>query len=79
VDGTRGSGLPAHQQSGGGASVKLTIFDVLGREVAVLVNEKKAPGKYDVRLDVSGLSSGVYFYKLTAGQFTATRKMVLMK
>jgi hypothetical protein len=44
-----------------------------------LVNENKAPGSYDVSFDGSGLSSGVYLCKLTAGSYTATRKMVLVR
>ncbi len=63
----------------GVSNVKIAVYDLLGREVAVLVNEKKAPGNYEVSFDGSGLSSGVYFYRLTAGQFVETRKMILMK
>jgi hypothetical protein len=63
----------------GASDVKLSVFDLLGREVAVLVNERKAPGRYEVRFDGSELSSGVYFYRLTAGAFAESRKMVLMK
>lgn len=44
--------------------VRLTVFDLLGREVAVLVDERKAAGRYEVRFDGSGLSSGVYFYRI---------------
>jgi M6 family metalloprotease-like protein len=62
-----------------GASVKLSVYDLLGREVAVLVNERKTPGSYEVRFDGSGLSSGVYFYRLSAGDFVQTRKMILAK
>jgi hypothetical protein len=51
----------------------------LGREVAVLVNERKAPGNYEVSFDASGLSSGVYYYRLTAGNFAQTRSMMLVK
>jgi gluconolactonase len=71
----------------GVSDVKVTVFDMLGREVAVLVNEKKAPGSYEVRFDGSGLASGFYFYRLTArqtdggqaGSYVRTRKMVLVK
>lgn len=59
--------------------VTLKIYDALGREVAALVNEEKSPGTYKISFDASDLSSGVYFYKLQAGNFSATRKMVLMK
>jgi hypothetical protein len=59
--------------------VTLKVYDILGREVAVLVNEKKMPGMYEVEFDASGLSSGVYFYRLAAGQYVKCRKMVLTK
>jgi len=59
--------------------VNLTVYDILGREVAMLVNEEKYPGTYTVTLDASGLSSGIYFYRLTAGQYTETKKMILQK
>jgi hypothetical protein len=52
---------------------------VLGKEVATLMNEEKNAGSYEVNFNASSLSSGVYFYKLEAGNFTQTRKMVLMK
>jgi hypothetical protein len=59
--------------------VKLMIYDVLGREVTVLVNELKQAGIYSVSFDASSYTSGVYFYKLEAGDFTEVKKMVLMK
>lgn len=59
--------------------VKLVVYDMLGREVAVLVNERKAPGSYEVKFDASNLASGVYLYRLTAGQYVECRKMVLMR
>ena len=59
--------------------VKLTIYDVLGREVAVLVKENLTAGTYSAELNASNLPSGVYFYKLSAGDYTATKKMVLVK
>jgi hypothetical protein len=61
------------------SSVRIVIYDLLGREVAVLVNERKAAGSYEVQFDASGLSSGVYLYRLTAGSFTQTLKMVAVK
>jgi photosystem II stability/assembly factor-like uncharacterized protein len=61
------------------SDVRLVVYDLLGREVAVLMNDRKMPGKYDIEFDASGLSSGVYFYRLTAGHFVECRKMVLMK
>jgi hypothetical protein len=63
----------------GASDVKLSVFDLLGREVAVLVNEKKAPGSYEVKFDASGLPSGVYLYRLTAGIFVQSRKMIVVK
>jgi hypothetical protein len=59
--------------------VRLAVYDLLGREVAVLVNETKPPGAYQVRFDGSGLPSGVYFYRLEAGGFVETRKMLLVR
>ncbi len=60
-------------------NVSLKIYDVLGREVATLVNEVKAAGAYTVPFNASNLSSGVYFYKLQAGSFVQTKKMMLVK
>lgn len=59
--------------------VKLIVYDVLGNEVASLVNDKQSAGHYEVNFDGSGLSSGVYFYKLTAVGISETRKMTLVK
>ncbi len=59
--------------------VVLKVFDLLGREVAVLVNEKKAPGKYGVEFDARDLSSGTYIYRLTAGKFMESCKMKLVR
>ncbi len=59
--------------------VTLKIYDVLGREVATLVNEAKSPGYYSVNFNAVNLPSGLYFYKLTAGGFSQTKKMILMK
>ena len=59
--------------------VKLIVYDAIGREAAVLVNEYKQPGRYTVEFDASSFSSGVYFYKLSAGDFTDTKKMLLIK
>ncbi|MCX6143539.1 MAG: T9SS type A sorting domain-containing protein [Ignavibacteriales bacterium] len=63
----------------GGELVTLKVFDVLGREISTLVNEMRPAGVYKVRWDASSLPSGVYFYRLQAGAFTETKKMVLMK
>jgi hypothetical protein len=59
--------------------VTLKVFDVLGREVAMLVNDNEKSGSYEVDFNASQLSSGIYFYKLQAGSFVETRKMILMK
>lgn len=63
--------------------VKLIIYDALGNEVAIVVNEEKSAGSYEVDFDsftvVGGLSSGVYFYQLQAGSFIQTRKMILLQ
>ncbi|MBK9333765.1 MAG: M28 family peptidase [Ignavibacteria bacterium] len=59
--------------------VSLKVFDVLGKEVAVIVNEKQSPGTYEVEFDGSGLTSGVYFYRLTSGEFTDTKRMMLIQ
>ncbi len=59
--------------------VTLKVYDVLGREVAMLVNEEKPAGSYKVKFDGSNLSSGIYFYRLTAGNYTMVKKMVLMR
>lgn len=60
-------------------NVTLKIFDVLGREVATLVDEYKNAGSYNIEFDASILPSGVYFYQLQAGSFVQTRKMVLLQ
>ena len=62
-----------------GGFVKLIIYDVLGREVATLVNEQLTPGTYEAEWDGTDYPSGVYFYKLTAGDYTESRKMILIK
>ena len=59
--------------------VRLTVYDMLGRQVTVLVDESRSPGRYDVTWDASTLSSGVYIYRLEAGGQTLTRNMTLVK
>ena len=63
----------------GVSNVKLVVYDLLGREVSVLVNERKNAGSYEVQFDASGLASGVYVFRLTAGSFVQSRKMVLVR
>ncbi len=65
--------------SEGRERVLLKIYDVLGNEIATLVNEEKPPGEYEVEFDAAGISSGIYFYKLTAGSFIQTKKMILLR
>ncbi len=60
-------------------NVELKVYDVLGREVAVLVKGYKDAGRYSVNFNAKNLSGGVYIYKLTAGSFTSSRKMLLLK
>ena len=60
-------------------NVQLKIYDVLGNEVATLVDENKPAGSYEVNYDAVGLTSGIYFYKLQAGSFVQTKKMLLLK
>ena len=59
--------------------VTLQVYDLLGREVATLVNEHKPAGSYSVQWNASNLPSGIYFYRLQAGTYTETKKLVLMK
>ncbi len=59
--------------------VNLKVYDILGREVATLVNEEKHPGSYEIEFDGSKLSSGVYFYQLNSGSFISTKKMLIIK
>jgi len=71
--------VPLNKGGERGLSVRLVIYDVLGREVATLVNQQLKPGTYEVEWDAGNYPSGVYFYKLKAGDFTDTRKMILIK
>jgi hypothetical protein len=59
--------------------VKLKVYDVLGNKVVALVNEEKPAGSYEVEFDASKLVSGIYFYKLQAGNFVEIKKMVLLR
>ena len=62
-----------------GGLVLLKVYDILGREVASLVNEEKQPGNYEVRFDASILASGIYIYRIQAGNFVQAKKMILLK
>jgi photosystem II stability/assembly factor-like uncharacterized protein len=59
--------------------VKIAVYDIAGREVETLVNQAMQPGVYEVIFDGSGLSSGIYFYKIEAGNYSETKRMVLLK
>jgi len=59
--------------------VKIKVYDILGREVVTLVNETKPAGSYRIEFKATGLSSGVYFYRLSAGTFVQTKKMLLLQ
>ena len=63
----------------GEAFVQLKIYDILGREVATLVNKQQRPGNYEVKFNASNFSSGVYFYRIQINDFMATKKLVLLK
>lgn len=72
--------IPGGREYGvGSMRTKLVVYDLLGREVAVLVNEVKAPGYYVVPFDGSGLASGVYFYRFEAGGFKDTKRCMLLR
>ncbi len=60
-------------------NVNLTIYDITGREVATLVDGMKPAGSHQVVFDAEGLTSGVYFARLEAGEFRQTQKMILLK
>ncbi len=59
--------------------IKLAVYDILGKEVTTLVNEKQSPGIYEVTFSGEKYSSGVYFYKLVTGDFSEVKKMLLIK
>ena len=59
--------------------VNLSVFDILGCEVGVLVNERRGAGVHEVKFDGSNLASGVYFYRLQAGDYVASKKMLILK
>ena len=60
-------------------SVQLKVYDVLGKEVATLVNEEKPAGSYEVKFDASKLASGIYYYQMRTGEYVETKKMILLK
>lgn len=68
-----------HFQLSSADQVRLSVHDLLGREVAILVNETRSPGTHSVQYDASDLASGIYFYRLTTSDGVLTRKMTLIK
>ncbi|MBL8017438.1 MAG: T9SS type A sorting domain-containing protein, partial [Ignavibacteria bacterium] len=62
-----------------GRGVLLKVYDVLGKEIAVIVNENLRPGTYEIEWYASNIPSGVYFYSLMTNEFTQTKKMVVLK
>jgi hypothetical protein len=74
------AGVAALSGSEGPANkVRLAVYDLLGREVAVLVNEWKLPGSYSATWEAHGIASGVYIYRLTVGNLVASKKMILLR
>jgi len=67
------------ERSDRGVLIILKVYDILGREVATLVSKEQKPGNYEVKFDASNLTSGLYFYRITAGSFMKTMKMILLK
>jgi hypothetical protein len=59
--------------------VTIKVFDLIGQEIAVLVDDVKEPGSYSVSFDALGLSSGVYIYQMRAGNFTSVKKLSVLK
>lgn len=60
-------------------NVKLVVYDILGNEIATVINEYRPAGNYEIRFDASGLSSGIYFYTVSSGSFSDTKKMMVLK
>ncbi len=71
--------IPQNSRINSSTLVTLKVYDLLGREVAALVNENESPGTYEVTFNAKGLSSGIYLYRLTNGYFSLTRKLILLK
>ena len=61
------------------AKVTLMVYDILGNEIYTIINEEREGGNYTINFDASDLTSGIYFYRLTAGGFSQSRKMLLIK
>ena len=61
------------------SKVKIMIYDILGREITTLINETRPAGRYEIKWNASRFSSGVYFYRIQAGNFVQTKKLMLLK
>jgi Secretion system C-terminal sorting domain len=70
--------IPA-EKTGNASLVQLKVYNILGSEVATLVNRKEAPGNYEVQFNADNLPSGIYFYRLTYGNLSKVQKMILLK
>ncbi|MFO7446240.1 MAG: LamG-like jellyroll fold domain-containing protein [Ignavibacteriaceae bacterium] len=64
---------------GGRTHISIKVFDILGKEIATLVNRESEPGRYEVKFDASDLPSGIYFYRLTTSEYSETKKMILLR
>ncbi len=73
------SSLPASGVGAEESFVTLKVYDILGREVTTLVNQKQKPGYYEVSWDAGNNSSGIYFYKMNTGKYIETKKMILLR
>lgn len=71
--------VPLNLETHGNASLQLSIYDLLGKELKTLINKPMEPGTYEVEFNGSGLPSGVYYYRLTAGEFSDIKKLMLLK
>jgi lysophospholipase L1-like esterase len=70
---------PSGVEGPAASNVQLVVYDLVGHEMALLVNERQSPGSYSVKFDATGLASGVYFYRLTAGNFVQAKSLMLLK
>jgi hypothetical protein len=77
--GNRGRILSLKYELPSSSQVRLSVYDMLGREVSVLVNERRDAGVHEVTFDGSSLASGVYFYRLQAGEFLQSKRLMLLK
>ena len=73
------NGLPVSGVGGDGGNVQLKVYDILGKEIATLVNSIQNPGYHEIEFNASNLANGVYFYRLQSGTYVQTKKMILLK